>query len=188
MLRHLRPSSELSDEELLNRYRSRGELSHLGQLYDRYLELVYGVCLKYLGEEAAAEDAVMAIFEELVEKVRKHDIKTFRSWLYVLAKNHCLMALRKKNREMTVTLEPTRMQSVDSRHHNMEEPEDEETLEKLRHCIKGLAEQQKHCIELFYYEGKSYKEIALIKKEELGKIRSHIQNGRRNLKICMEKT
>ena len=188
MLRLLRPSSEPSDEELLLRYRSGGDLSYLGQLYDRYLELVYGVCLKYLGEEASAQDSVMAIFEELVEKVLKHDIKNFRSWLYVLAKNHCLMALRKKNRDLTVTLEPGRMQSVDLRHHSMEEPEDEETMERLRHCLKGLPEQQKHCIELFYYEGRSYKEIAVLKNEELGKVRSHIQNGRRNLKICMEKS
>ena len=92
MLRFLRSKgADLSDEELLSKYRQQSDMQALGQLYDRYLELTYGVCLKYLKSASRAEDAVMHIFEELSEKVLKHDIKQFRSWLYVLAKNHCLM-------------------------------------------------------------------------------------------------
>ena len=144
-------------------------------------------CLKYLQEQQKAEDAVMAIFEELVEKVKKHEIEKFRSWLHVLTKNHCLMYLRKQNRNLTVSYEPEIMQSVDSRHHTIELDDQENgELKHLADCLAQLADKQKECVTLFYYENKSYKEIAAMKEEAVGKIRSYIQNGRRNLKICME--
>lgn len=176
---------QLTDQELLDKYQSTEELEYLGVLYERYVDLVYGVCLKYLKNETLAEDGVMAIFETLIEKTKKHQIEKFRPWLHVLTKNHCLMYLRKENRNITVSYEPEFMQSVDSRHHTIEIEENEEESQ-LHDCIGKLVEQQKSCIELFYFEGKSYKDIAEMKDEEVGKIRSFIQNGRRNLKICME--
>ena len=86
--------SSSTDAELLAVYRNNGDLAVLGQLYERYMPLVYGVCLKYLKDEEQAKDAVMGIFEELVIKVKQHDIAIFRSWLYVLGRNYCLMQLR----------------------------------------------------------------------------------------------
>ena len=183
---HKRPH-QFADQELLEQYRSSNDLEYLGILYERYVELVYGVCLKYLQEQQKAEDAVMAIFEELVEKVKKHDIEKFRPWLHVLSRNHCLMYLRKNNRNLTVSYEPELMQSVDSRHHTIElEDQEDGELQSLQDCMGQLPDKQKECIKLFYYEDKSYKEIAELKEEAVGKIRSYIQNGRRNLRICME--
>lgn len=183
MIRFLRPKSNLpkSDEALLAAYRKGGDVEALGRLYERYVELVYGVCLKYFKKEADAEDAVMAIFEQLVEKVKTHEVQNFRSWLYVLAKNHCLMQLRKPQREFS---EPDFMHLDGAVHPTEENGEEQEA--QLRDCIGKLPEQQRESIELFYFEEKSYQEIAEMKAEELGKIRSFIQNGRRNLKICLE--
>ena len=166
MIRFLRPKSNPpeSDEALLATYRKGGDVEILGGLYAQYVDLIYGTCLKYFKNEADAEDAVMAIFEQLVEKAKTHEVQNFRSWLYVLAKNYCLMQLRKPQREFS-----------------------ESDFMQLRDCIGQLPEQQRESIELFYFEEKSYQEIAAMKKEELGKIRSFIQNGRRNLKICLEK-
>lgn len=179
---------QLTDQELLEQYRSSEDLEYLGVLYERYVELVYGVCLKYLKDQQKAEDAVMAIFEELIEKVKKHDVEKFRPWLHVLTRNHCLMYLRKQNRNLTVSYEPGLMQSVDSRHHSIEiEDSENGELENLQDCMGQLPDQQKECIKLFYYDNKSYKEIAEMKELAVGKIRSYIQNGRRNLKICLEK-
>jgi len=186
MLRIFSNRSGLSDEALLTRYRGTGDLELLGQLYARYVELVYGVCLKYLQNEPAAEDAVMAIFEELVRKAREHDIKHFRGWLYVLAKNHCLMQLRQEKRNPTINYEPDRMHSIEPRHHTMETAADNGREEHLKQCMEQLSEAQQRCIALFYYEGHSYKEIAELLPERLGKVRSHIQNGRRNLRLCIE--
>lgn len=184
MLRFLRPKSNppQNDEALLQAYQSGGDVEVLGQLYERYVELTYGVCLKYLRNEADAEDAVMTIFEQLVVKAKTHEVKNFRAWLYVLAKNHCLMQLRKPQREFS---QPDFMHFNGVLHPEEERPEAQEV--QLRDCIEQLPAEQRSSIELFYFENQSYQEIAERKDEDLGKIRSFIQNGRRNLKICMEK-
>ena len=152
------------------------------------MEMVYGTCLKYLKNEAAASDAVMGIFETLSKKAKAHKIEQFRGWLYVMTKNYCLMQLRRDNKNLTVSYDPQIMQSDDWQHPVFEiEIEEEEQVENLQSCIETLVEQQKRVIKLFYYENKSYKEIAEMLNQKVGKIRSFIQNGRRNLKICMEK-
>lgn len=188
MLRFFNPrSSEQSDEDLLARYQAGGELAVLGQLFERYAELVYGVCLKYCRDEQEAEDAAMAVFEQLVAKAREHEVHNFKSWLHVLTKNHCLMQLRKASRAREQSFEPQLMQSVDNRHHTIEIHEDNGQLKGLNDCMEQLPEEQRQCVQAFYLEGHSYKEIAGFRKEELGRVRSYIQNGRRNLRICLEK-
>ncbi|MCB0608669.1 MAG: sigma-70 family RNA polymerase sigma factor [Lewinellaceae bacterium] len=189
MLRSLRRNRKnpVSDQELLARFRQTGDQAFLGQLYERYLELTYGLCLKYLGEETLAQDAVIEIYESLVRKLPEHDVQYFRSWLYTFAKNHCLMQLRKDGKKILQTFDPGLMQSVDFRHLNNEDDlPDGEQAHWLQDCLKGLSDQQKRCIELFYYQDKSYKEIAELDKQDLGTVRSHIQNGRRNLRKCMD--
>lgn len=183
MIRFLRPHSNAPerDEALLAAYRKGSDVEALGRLYERYVELVYGVCLKYLKKEADAEDAVMSIFEQLMEKAKTQEVQNFRGWLYVLAKNHCLMQLRKPQREFS----ESDFINLEAEGSSSEEPIEAREAH-LRDCIGKLPEQQRGSIELFYFEDKSYQEIAMLKKEELGKIRSFIQNGRRNLKICIE--
>ncbi len=188
MLRFFRSrDTEYSDEELLRSYQSGGEIARLGQLYERYAELVYGLCLKYLHHEQEAEDAAMDIFEQLVAKARAHDIHNFKSWLYVLAKNHCLMQLRKSNRYPTENTEPAFMQIIGLRHHTTEEGEENGQMHHLEDCLSKLPAKQKECIRAFYLEGLSYREISEARGESLGIVRSYIQNGRRNLRTCMEK-
>ena len=178
-------TNSLSDQELLEQYKTSGNLDLLGQLYERYMELVYGLCLKYFKDPQKAEDAVMEIFEQLIEKTKVHEIRQFKSWLHVLARNHCLMALRKKNKEIPQDLIPEVMHSEEEAHHIFELEEDTQETD-LKNCIEQLPEKQKSCISLFYLDDKSYKEIAASTGEEIGKVRSYIQNGRRNLKNCME--
>jgi RNA polymerase sigma-70 factor (ECF subfamily) len=178
------PSSQ-SDQELLDLYRQSGNLALLAELYQRYMDLLYAVCLKYLKEPETAKDAVMAIFEELVSKLKKHEVSNFKGWLYTLAKNHCLMQLRSAKHLKTGELDPERVQLNEDLHLNgmMEK---EEHLDKLNECIKTLSPEQKATVELFYLENKCYNEIAVLTGLDWNKVRSHIQNGRRNLKICME--
>jgi RNA polymerase sigma factor (sigma-70 family) len=177
-----------SDEALLAQYRQQGDLGVLGSLYSGYTELVYGVCLKYLGEEEKAADAVMDIFEELVEKAKKHDIGQFRPWLYVLAKNHCLMQLRKAGRDFSQSFDPELMHSLPLLHpddDNHAASNKELALQALEQCIQALNAIQQDCLRMFYFDDKSYQDIADKQKLDLGLVRSHIQNGRRNLKQCM---
>ncbi len=188
MLRFMFPQKHsLSDEELLQRYQQSGRMDWLVELYGRYAELVYGLSLKYLKGEQQAEDAVMSVFEQLVEKARKHDIQHFRPWLHVLAKNYCLMQLRRAAHQREQATATDLMQLADGRHHTMEWPEEAVEKKALRECLPSLSAPQRACIEAFYLQGYTYKEIAADRAEPVGKVRSHIQNGRRNLRICIEK-
>ena len=152
------------------------------------MHLVYGLCLKYLKDKEESQDAVMQVFEKLIESVKKHEIQNFKSWLYVLAKNHCLMAIRsRKSKSQSVEFEPDIMESNLILHHE-DESELEDDLQKLENCIEKLQNEQKQCVELFYLQKKPYLHIAEKTGFDLKKVKSYIQNGKRNLKICMEST
>ena len=179
-------STNQSDAELVLRYRESGDLKILGELYQRYMELVFGVCLKYLKEPEPAQDAVMQIFEELVSKLKKHEVENFRGWLHQVAKNYCLMQLRTPKNLKTVELPALLMQNEEDVHLNgvMEK---EENFQKLEICLASLPDEQRTMIKLFYLDGKCYNEIVEITGHNWNHVRSSIQNGRRNLKLCMEK-
>jgi RNA polymerase sigma-70 factor (ECF subfamily) len=185
-LKHIKPIATLTDDELLVEFRKNYDQQMLAQLYLRYTDLVYGVCMKYLKDAEAAKDAVMNIYQELVTKLQTHQVENFKSWLYVVAKNHCLMQLRKETKMVTIEFTPTVMQSEDFTHLD-DVLEKENELKKLEFCIENLPVEQKRSIRLFYLENKCYNEISEQTGYEWNKVRSLIQNGRRNLKICMEK-
>jgi RNA polymerase sigma factor (sigma-70 family) len=179
-------ASELPDDELVANYKSTGDLQILSDLYQRYMDIVYGVCLKYLKDEESAKDAVLNIYEELVTKLAKYQVNIFKAWLYQLAKNHCLMKLRSDKKFTKAQIDVSLMQNEDAVHLNgvMEK---EEHFIQLNYCLEQLVPEQKQVVELFYLQGKCYNQITLITGIEWKKVRSFIQNGRRNLKICMDK-
>ena len=173
------------DHVLVQLYRKEGNIDTLGELYNRYMELVYGVCLKYMKEPEDAKDCVINIFEELIIKLKKYEVDNFKGWLYQLAKNHCLMKLRgKKNQPYLIDADIMHLQENIHLDGVMEK---ETQLNTMEYCIEQLPHEQKQAIELFYLKEKCYKEIADSTHTDINKVRSFIQNGRRNLKICMEK-
>ena len=174
-----------SDEELLTTYQSTKNQDALAALYLRYTDLVYGVCLKYFKDSEMAKDAVMNIYEELTKKLQTHAIETFKPWLYIVAKNHCLMQLRKTKKNTTVAFHPAFMQSEDFTHLDNILAK-EKILAQLEICVEGLSNDQKESVRMFYIENKCYNEIAVVTGKDWSKVRSLIQNGRRNLKICIE--
>ena len=178
-------NSSFTDAELLASYQNAGKLPALGDLYNRYMELVYGVCLKYLKDPDEAQDAVMAIFEELVTKLKHHQVENFKSWLYTLSKNHCLMKLRQQKKLPTTPLPEAFMQS-DDEEHLKNVLDKEEDFRQLDECLEQLAGPQRKAIELFYLQGKCYNEISAETGLDWNSVRSFIQNGRRNLKNCMD--
>jgi RNA polymerase sigma-70 factor (ECF subfamily) len=184
--------SNKGNEALLQLYRDTGDLKALGILYDRYMHIVYGTCLKYLKDREDSQDAVMQIFEKLIREAVKHDVRNFKGWLYALTKNHCLMQLRTKRSALE------HMQILQKEEQNFMETADvahlddgnalESDEEQLRACIDQLKDHQRDCVILFYLEEKPYKEIVDILDIDLKKVKSYIQNARRNLKICMERS
>jgi RNA polymerase sigma factor (sigma-70 family) len=180
------PANALPDKELVNLFRTSRNMEVLAVLFQRYMDLLYGVCLKYLKQPEAAKDAVMQIFEELVAKLPKHEVDNFKSWLYTLAKNYCLMQLRTPKNLKTTEFKAESMQLEEEAHLNGIQLK-EENLQKMERCLETLSVEQKKAVELFYLQNKCYKEIADVTGIEWNKVRSFIQNGRRNLKICMER-
>ena len=181
---------EKSDDELLSDYSETRNMEVLGQLYQRYMHLVYGVCLKYFKEREKSKDAVIQMFEKLVVEIEKHEIRNFKSWLYVVSKNHCLMEIRKTKPAQTLLISDEKelavfMESEPEMHPVDREPE-EINENALNDCIERLKEEQKQCIRLFYFENRSYREICSALNLEENKVKSFIQNGKRNLKICLE--
>ena len=179
---------ERTDEELLLQFKRTGSLDTLGELYSRYMHLVYGVSLKYFENREEAKDAVMQIFEKLVLDLPGQEVRNFKSWLYVLTKNHCLMHIRSQKsaagRMDKYKIEQEFMESEQEMHPiDKEEPSVEDALKK---CIEQLKNEQKQCIELFYYEKRCYQEIAEKLQISEKKVKSYLQNGKRNLKICLE--
>lgn len=179
-------SPSTSDAELVAAYQQHRQIDVLAELYQRYMELVYGVCLKYLPDSETAKDAVMNIFEELVQKLPHHQVDNFRGWLYTVAKNHCLMQLRSRKHIKITELGPGIVQTTENLHLNGV-PEKEQQLQSMESCLKTLPAEQQQCVELFYLQGKSYNEIVEATGFDWKQVRSFIQNGRRNLKICMDK-
>jgi RNA polymerase sigma-70 factor (ECF subfamily) len=178
-------ASQDTDTDLIQRYKESGDMEVLGVLYSRYMTLVYGVCLKYLKDREQSRDAVMQIFEKLITLLKQHDVGQFRGWLFVTARNHCLMQLRAARGKHFEDISDDFMENAAVLHQE-EEPNMESNLRKLEDCIARLATEQKECVRLFYLQQKCYKEIVQLTGYDDNKVKSYIQNGKRNLKICME--
>lgn len=177
---------KLEDHKLLELYVKTHNLDYFGELYRRYIPLVYGLSLRYLQNSAEAEDAVMDIFEQLVPKVERYNIREFRTWIYSVARNHSLQLLRKKKREIPIELVEPVMESEEFLHLLDGEGNNPE-LEALQKCMEELPEEQRVSIKLFFMEERSYAEIAELQKFTLNGVKSYLQNGRRNLKNCIER-
>ena len=175
------------EAEWLEEYYETGDLEVLGRLYEPYMYLIFGLCLKYLKDTAKSEDAVMQIFESLINKLRVHKVDNFKSWLYTVARNHCLMQLRSEGRSKEVSFDESFVENDQPVHLDVSQDEKEEKLRRMEECIEQLNEEQKICIRLFFLEEKCYKDITEITSFSLGQVKSYIQNGKRNLKNCMDR-
>jgi RNA polymerase sigma-70 factor (ECF subfamily) len=175
----------MTDSELLEHYHQDKDQYWIGILLERYTLLLLGVCMKYLKNEAEARDAVQQIFLKVLTEVSKYRIDFFKSWLYMVAKNHCLMKLRtaqgKQFRELGDHLpdEPQEDQK--------ELLKNEQTYTLLEEALKDLVAEQRDCVILFYLQKNSYQQISDKTGFSLLQVKSYIQNGKRNLKILIEK-
>jgi RNA polymerase sigma factor (sigma-70 family) len=177
----------VTDDELVAEYFSNGKLKIIGELYKKYTHLVYGVCLKYLKNEEKSKDAVMEIFESLIEKLRIHKVSNFKSWLYTVTKNHCLMLLRSdssytKLKDRIYHKFMSENMEFQLQMHPLIENEQELLIEHMDEALNKLNIEQGNCIKLMYLENKSYREIADITGYSMKEVKSYIQNGKRNLK------
>ncbi len=180
-----------SDEELLANFRKSADRSALGILFDRYSHLVFGVCLKYLKNEEDAKDATLQIFEKLMVDLRRFEVKKFSFWVHSVARNYCLMMLR--SRKAMHHLDSETSPGVDAfvenetEEHLNEAHNKESELQLLEEAINELNEEQRMCIEMFYIKKMCYQDVSEITGFDMKHVKSYIQNGKRNIKIYMEK-
>ncbi len=179
-------NKELSDSELIAQFKQSGNNNLVATLFDRYSHLVYGLCIKYLKDRDESKDAVLEIFEKLLIDLKTHEVKSFKSWLYMVARNYCLMMLReqkamqKKEDDFSWGIGISDFQQS-----NIPQEEKEQKLNFLEEAIKMLNEEQRTCIELFYFREKCYNEISSITGFDMNQVKSFIQNGKRNIKIIL---
>ena len=184
MLKGQNSSSKLSDLDLIRQYQLSDNKELIGILFNRYLHLIFGVCLKYHKHEENAKDASMEIFEVLLNKLSTHQIENFKGWLHMVVRNHCLMQLRKtqSKREKEGDIKYLYERDMESEESMHQDDERETLLNGLENGLKELNVEQRQCLTMFYLEKKSYSEIIEETGFDFKQVKSFIQNGKRNLK------
>lgn len=181
--------AELSDNELIIRFRHSHDNEYIGHLYLRYSHLVLGLCIKYYKEENKAKDALMSIFELIIKELKKHKVENFKSWLYSVSKNYCLQELRKNKTKLKKSdayeVFFKESMEIDDEKHLIDIKEKELLLVRMEKELSSLKYEQKQCLTQFYLESKTYVEISNETGFSLNEVKSYIQNGKRNLKNKM---
>ena len=183
---NLQKLNHIGDKELLNRFYSDNNNEWLGELLPRYTLLLFGVCMKYLKNEEDAKDCVQQIFLKVINELHKYKVEYFKSWIYMIAKNHCLMRLRDKNR-YSIELNESMASTADAGADKNQLIEKDNTLSEMQSALQELNHEQQLCITLFYLQKKSYTEIAAETGYSMMQVKSNIQNGKRNLRLLLEK-
>ena len=179
-------NKHISDLELLERFYADRDNQWLGILLERYTLLLLGVCMKYLKNEELARDSVQQIFLKAITELQKYRVEYFKSWIYMVAKNHCLMQLRDKPGKNTIEVKdsiPAETDETDKESLLL----NEKTYEYMGEALKELNAEQQLCVTLFYMEKKSYQQITEQTGYSMMQVKSHIQNGKRNMRILIEK-
>jgi len=180
--------TKLPDNELIDRFRYSHDNLYVGELYSRYSHLVLGLCIKYFKDIEIAKDATMSIFELLMQELKRHQIENFKSWLFTVSKNYCLQELRKTNsryqKEDLYKVFLSETMESDLSQHPIDKKE--KMITKMESLLPSLKNNQRICLKMFYLEGKSYADISQELTFSLKEVKSHIQNGKRNLKIKLE--
>ncbi len=180
--------AHIDDKSLLEKYYQSQDNTYLGALLQKYTYMLLGVGMKYLRNEEEAKDCVQQVFEKVLKEADKYKVEYFKSWLYMIAKNHCLMQLRKRKNYFAELQPNTEAYAAESDTALLQAAiEKDATLHIMELALKTLTKEQQDCITLFYLQKKSYDEITLTTGLDYKQVKSHIQNGKRNLKLKIER-
>lgn len=182
-------NSGKSDEELVLAFRQSGNRTVFADLFRNHVNTVYGTCLFYLQDKDEAKDAVMTIFEKLMEDLKYSEVKNFKAWLSFVVRNHCISLIRKRNtafRNVRAYYDYEYKDTTFETELKIESVSDDQLLQCLSDCLLQLKEKQRKCIELFYLKNLSYQQVSEMTGMEINEVKSNIQNGKRNLKLMIE--
>ncbi|MBN8674695.1 MAG: sigma-70 family RNA polymerase sigma factor [Chitinophagales bacterium] len=179
--------NHITDQELLEKFHADHNNEWLGILLQRYTLLLLGVCMKYLKNEEEAKDSVQQVFLKVIQELHKYKVEYFKSWLYMVAKNHCLMKLRDRQGKIPAELTERITATPEEETDRQALLQNDHTLDLMEAGLKELNREQQQCVTLFYLEKKSYQEITEQTGFSMLQVKSYIQNGKRNLKIWIER-
>jgi RNA polymerase sigma-70 factor (ECF subfamily) len=177
----------MSDADLLERFYREKDNEWLGILLQRYTLLLLGVCMKYLKDEDEARDAVQQVFLKVLQELSKYRVEFFKSWLYMVAKNHCLMRIREKQGKPTAELTDIHSRTAQEENDRAQLLQNDQTLSVMEEALHELNPEQRQCVTLFYLQKKSYQEVSQATGYSMLQVKSYIQNGKRNLRLLIEK-
>ncbi len=177
----------ITDQQLLEQFYADQNNEWLGILLQRYTLLLLGVSMKYLKNEEEAKDSVQQIFLKVIQELQKYKVEYFKSWLYMVAKNHCLMKIRDRQGKITTEVNDRLAAKPEEESDRQALRENDHTLELMEGALKELNPEQQQCVTLFYLQKKSYQEVSDETGFSMLQVKSYIQNGKRNLKLLIEK-
>ena len=161
------------DAALIARMRA-GDQSAMGDLYDRYSGVVYGVALRVLANTTAAEDVVQEVFLQLWRNPQAFDADRGRlaPWLAVIARNRAIDHLRKRPQEDDIDELPIST-GVDLENDAAQKL----AIEKIRGVLAQIPPDQRKTLEMAFFEGMTHTEIAGKTGEPLGTVKTRIRTG-----------
>ena len=177
----------ISDQQLLENFYADHDMHWLGILLPRYTLLLLGVCMKYLKNEEEAKDSVQQVFLKAMTELQKYRVEYFKSWIYMVAKNHCLMKLRDRQGKIPSQINDRLMASPENETDRQSLIQNDHVLELMTIALKELNPEQEQCVTLFYLQKKSYQQISEQTGFTMLQVKSYIQNGKRNLKLLIER-
>jgi RNA polymerase sigma-70 factor (ECF subfamily) len=170
----------ISDEELFVRYKTEKSDACLNELWKRYSHLIKAAAMKYVKDREAAKDIEQQVMQKIVELPSDYSIEKFAAWIGVVVRNAALMSLREEKRMSTLSQELRT-------HEEDDEKVIDEDIERMEKKLTLLNKAQQMCLRLFYLEDKSYREVGIISGYSQDEVKSHIQNGKRNMKNLLSK-
>jgi len=177
-----RPLKDHSDEALLRAYQEKGDTRCFTELFHRYAHLVLGTCCYFTKDLEESKDLAMQVFEKCLQQSSEKRIRSVLPWLFRITRNECMELLRRRKKQEAAYLNirhgGTKLESEIDPPHEAREVQ----RKKLLEALTKLKTEQRRCIELFFFEQKTYREIARETSYSVGAVKSHLQNGKRRLR------
>lgn len=179
--------NHITDQQLLEYFYADRDTKWLGIVLQRYTLLLLGVCMKYLKNEEEAKDSVQQIFLKTITELQKYKVEYFKSWIYMVAKNHCLMKLRDKHGKIPAEINESLLATPEESADKQAMMQNEKVMDLMDEALKELNPEQQQCVTLFYLQKLSYQQVSDKTGMSMLQVKSHIQNGKRNLKLIIER-
>ena len=163
--------------------------SALARLYDASSPLVYGLALRILGDAGAAEEVTLDVYLQVWKQANRFDPVRGRvsTWLMTMARSRAIDKLRGKAQELS---QAETLEAVAETRSENPDPEQSAAVAQqqaeVRKALSTLSEEQRHAIELAFFNGFSQNEIAMKLNEPLGTIKTRIRNGMLKLRELLQ--